>query len=153
MRNNNSKLNFTKNCWTSWFSCRQLKSQNVLFHSRDWTSAQKVSLHHCILWFHQEFNNEVNSKYTLNLLWNAFVQIYKCIFFYKFTFKLRRYLKYTGLSKFLHLCSNSQPSEFTTAFSICHYGAVINKNHGNKVLLSLFFMLIKTIKCKGKTES
>ena len=46
-----------------------------------------------------------------------------------------------------------QPSEFTTAFNICRHGAVINKNHDSKILSTLFFMLMKTIKCKGKTES
>ena len=46
-----------------------------------------------------------------------------------------------------------QPSEFTTAFGICRHGAAINKNHDGKILPTLFFMLMKTIKCKGKTDS
>ena len=49
--------------------------------------------------------------------------------------------------------SSFQPSEFMTAFSICCHGAAINKNQDGKILLTLFFMLMKTIKCKGKTES
>ena len=47
----------------------------------------------------------------------------------------------------------SQPYEFTTTFSICRHGAAINKNHEGRILLTLFFMLMKTTKCKGKTES
>ena len=39
------------------------------------------------------------------------------------------------------------------AFSICHHGAAINKNHDGKIMPTLFFMLMKTIKRKGKTES
>ena len=39
-----------------------------------------------------------------------------------------------------------QPSEFMTAFNICHHGAVINKNHDSKILATLFFMLMKTMK-------
>ena len=46
-----------------------------------------------------------------------------------------------------------QPTEFTTAFSICRHGATINKNHDGKILSTLFFMLMKTINCKRKTES
>ena len=46
-----------------------------------------------------------------------------------------------------------QPSEFTTACSICRHAADINKNHDDKILPALFFMLMKTIECKGKTES
>ena len=47
----------------------------------------------------------------------------------------------------------SQPSEFTTTFSFCCHGATINENEGSKILPTLFFMVTKTIKCKGKTES
>ena len=43
-----------------------------------------------------------------------------------------------------------QPSEFTMSFSFCHHGAAINENHNSKILLTLFFMLMKRIKCKGK---
>ena len=49
--------------------------------------------------------------------------------------------------------SQQQPSEFMTAFSICRHGAAINKNCDGKILPTLFFMLMKTIKCKGKTDS
>ena len=37
-----------------------------------------------------------------------------------------------------------------TAFGFCHHGAAINKNHNGKTLPTLFFMLMKTIKCKEK---
>ena len=52
-----------------------------------------------------------------------------------------------------HYNNSSQPSEFTAAFCICRHRAAINKNHYGKILPTLFFMLMKTIKCKGKTES
>ena len=42
MRKNNSKLNFTKNCWVSWFSLGRLNISKC----SDWESAQKVRLHH-----------------------------------------------------------------------------------------------------------
>ena len=47
-----------------------------------------------------------------------------------------------------------QPSEFTATFSLCRHGAaIINENHNGNILPTLFCMLTKTIKYKGKTES
>ena len=51
------------------------------------------------------------------------------------------------------IVSGIQPPEFTTSLSIYCHGTAINKNHNSKILPTLFFMLIKTIKCKGKTKS
>ena len=53
----------------------------------------------------------------------------------------------------VNLYSYIQPSEFVAAFSICRHRAAINKNHDGKILPTLSFMLMKTIKCKGKTAS
>ena len=46
IKSNNSKLNFTKNYWVSWFSCRQLKiTKCSIFLTQ--LGTQKVRLHHC----------------------------------------------------------------------------------------------------------
>ena len=47
MRKSNSKLNFTKNWWESWFSCGQPRVSKWSLHSSDWVSTQKVRFHHC----------------------------------------------------------------------------------------------------------
>ena len=49
MRKNKNKLNFTKNVEQVNFLAGDLKSQNDLFHSTDWASAQKLTLGHWYL--------------------------------------------------------------------------------------------------------
>ena len=49
-RQNNSKLNFTKNVGQFDFLVGDLKSQNV--NSPDWASSQKVRLHHCVNYYY-----------------------------------------------------------------------------------------------------
>ena len=48
------------------------------------------------------------------------------------------------------LLTPRRPSEFMTAFSFCRHGASINENHNGKILLTLFFMLMKTINVKER---
>ena len=47
-KHSNSKLNFTKNCHVTWFSCRPLKISECSISLTNWVSTQKAKLHHCI---------------------------------------------------------------------------------------------------------
>ena len=46
MRKNNSKLNFTKKCWASWFSCGQLKISKCSISLTRLGECSKRRLHH-----------------------------------------------------------------------------------------------------------
>ena len=65
MRKKNSKLNFTKNQWASWFSCGQPKVSKWSFHSSDWVSTQKLRLHHCSYYIQFDKRNCVEKKFKI----------------------------------------------------------------------------------------
>ena len=107
--------------------CSEVKVKKTVQNDRKFCLLHSISEKPCIIW--------------LSFMVNICKMIISSSVFFIF-------------SKFWFFGSiGGQPSELVMAFSFCCHGAIINENHNGKILLTLFFMLMKKIKCKGKTES